>query len=491
MLRYTGHPIVDVGVATILAFAGKNQPEEVTEVDLDAIAAYMAEQYIQNPLRGFLTVAFPNSGFTQPAFFKQPDKQQAYIERVLYAYRADTPHFDDPDIFMGLPVANVSFDVSDKLEPGRTYRQHIPLQTGEGVINFHPYGDAGLPVSGLTLFAIQAYPLGSAKCGGRTLFVHSDNPDIMVEFAAQFLEQNRLAIQTAQLESSKKMPEHPLKFRTLVIKTLTEALERRQESLEDEEPFSITVYHLSNSGQGADLDIYHLPSQLVDYLAEMQTATYRVAWQQIERLAWELFTPKRGQKDAPPDFQPSRNWLYEDLFNLAEDPYRNGRSFIRTYFLREAHRFARKDKTDPRGQYSTRREAHLISWKLTEPFLRRIMYMDNERIEQIRQLGDALADYIKEQNDKRFFRAFYVENRYDYLRNALIKANTAHVRRGHPPFLTLDNYISVFEEGEDLARKDWRLARDLVLIRMVEQLHKNGWLGAHEDAIPEADENES
>ncbi len=491
-LRYTGHPLVDAGIATIVAFAGKNDPQELGEADLDAIANFMAEQYVKNPLRSFLTVAFPNSGFTQPAFFKQPDKQQLYINRVLYAYRQDKPGLDEPDIFMNLPVADISFDVADKLEHGRAFRQHIPLQTGEKVINFHPYGDAGLPVSGLALFAIQAYPLGSAKCGGRTLFVHSDNPEIMVYFAAKFLKQNRLSIQTAQLEGSKKMPEHPLKFRTLVIKTLIEALEMRLDSIEEEEPFSVTVYHLSNSGQGADLDIYHLPSQLVEYLAEMQTAAYRAAWRQIERSAWTLFKPRRGQKEAPPEFQPDRNWLYEDLFNLAEDPYRNGRRFIRTYFLREARRYARKDKTDPRGHYSTRKEAHLVSWKLTEEFLRRIMYMENERIEQIRQLGDALAEYIKEQNDKRFFRAFYVENRYGYLRNSLIKANTAHVKRGHAPFLTLDNYISVFEDGEELASKDWRLARDLVLIRMVEQLYKNGWLGTNEDAIPEIEEeNES
>lgn len=118
--------------------------------------------------------------------------------------------------------------------------------------------------------------------------------------------------------------------------------------------------------------------------------------------------------------------------------------------------------------------------------------MDPERIEHIRQLGDALADYVQRQNDKRFFRAFYVENRYGYLRNSLIKANTAYVRNGHEPFLTLDNYISVFEDGEELASKDWRLARDLVLIRMVEQLYKNGWLGQNEDAIPTGEEeNES
>lgn len=489
-LVYTGHPLVDVGIATIIAFAGKSRPDQIEEADLEKIADFMARQYVQNPLRGFLTVAFPNSGFTQPAFFKQPDKQQAYIERVLYAFRSDSPVLSETGTFMGLPVADVAFDVYDKLEPGRVFRQHIPLQTGEGVINFHPYGDAGLLVSGLSILAIHAYPLGSAKCAGRTLSVHSDNLEIMVHFAHKFLEQNRQAIQTAQLEKSKKMPESHLKYRTLIMQTLIEALDMQQDSQKDKEPFSISVYHLSNSGQGADLAIYHLPSQLIEYLAEMMSASYRQAWQQIERSAWVRFKPKRGQKEAPSDFKPERNWLYEDLFNLADDPYHKGRHFIRTYFLREAMR--RVDVTDPRGTYSTHKEAHLVSWRLTECFLRRILYMDPERIEHIRQLGDALADYVQRQNDKRFFRAFYVENRYGYLRNSLIKANTAYVRNGHEPFLTLDNYISVFEDGEELASKDWRLARDLVLIRMVEQLYKNGWLGQNEDAIPTGEEeNES
>jgi CRISPR-associated protein Cst1 len=486
VLNYTGHPLVDVGLAAIVAFADKEHPEELGEADLDKIAAFMAQQYVKNPLRGFLTVAFPNSGFTQPAFFSQPDKQQTYIDRVLYAYHRDRPQLAEADVFTGLPAADVAFDVSGKLPPGRAYRQHIPLQTGEGTINFHPYGDAGLPVSGLALFAIQAYPLGSAKCAGRTLSIHSDNPEIMVYFARRFLEENRQAIQTAQLENSSKMPEPHLKYRSLIIKILLEALEEQAQRQEDEAPFSITAYHLTNSGQGADLDIYHLPSQLVEFLAEAQSASYRSAWQQIERMAWARFKSKKGQTTAPPDFKPDKNWLYEDLFNLAEEPYRNGRRFIRTYFLREAWRYA--DPTDPRGAYSMRQESHLVSWKLTDLFLRRILYMEAEKIEQVRHLGDALAAYVREQNDKRFFRAFYTENRYGFLRNSLIKANTAHVKRGNPPFLTLDNYLTVFEDGDDLAGNDWRLARDLVLIRMVEQLHHNGWLGIHQDAIPEVEE---
>ncbi len=489
MLKYTGHPIVDIGIATILAFSNKERPEQVLEEDLDAIADYMAENYTVNPLRGYLTVAFPNSGFTQPAYFKQPKKQEIYKDRVLRAYRNNTPTTDEQGVFLGLPAADIPFNApsSNKtdLQPGRAFRQHIPMLTGEKVINFHPYGDAGLPVSGLALIAIQAAPLGSAKCEGRLLVVHSDNPEIMRHFAGKFLEENRRAINLAQAANNKKMPEPHLKYRTLLVDTLLQARGMRLDSLYGEEPFSITAYHLTNFGKNVDVSIYHLPSQVILYLKEMLSAKYSKAWEQIVRRAWVKEKLNHGQKEPSPDFKPNRNWLYEDLFQLMQDIHTYAPRFIRTYFLRVALNYVKGNKTDPRGAYSTQKEVNLVSWKLTEPFLRRIMLMEPERINNIRKLGDALADYIKRENDKRFFYAFYTENRYGYLRNALIKANNAHVKRGNSPFLTLDNYLSVFEVGEDLARTNWRLARDLVLIRMVEQLHANGWLGANEDAIPE------
>ena len=63
-----------------------------------------------------------------------------------------------------------------------------------------------------------------------------------------------------------------------------------------------------------------------------------------------------------------------------------------------------------------------------------------------------------------------------------------HVQRGNPPLVTLDPYIDVFEDGDEMARSDWRLARDLVLIRVIEQLFQQGWLGSHPEAIPEVSE---
>ena len=487
MFRYTGHPFVDVGIATITAFADKRDPSELTDTDLEKVVDFITREYVRQPLKSFLTVAFPNSGFTQPAIWMFLIRRLKYASNVLRSYDTDTPVIDERCVFTGEPVAAVAFDVKGELPLGRTFRQHIPLLTGEDVINFHPYGDAGLPVSGKAMLAIQAFPLGCAKCGGRLLAVHSDNRQLILHFANRFLTENRKAIQLAQMEGSTKMPETQYHYRTLLIDTLLQADFMQREAQEDDERFSLTAYHLSNSGQGVALDIYHLPLQMIAFLRDMQTAIYRNQWGAIVRRAWEV-EPQAGRKKKQAQiFQPRRNWLYEDLLRLPD----NARAFIRTYFLRQALRYARADQGDPRGDYSVKDEVDLVSWDVTACFLMRILNMDKESVEQIRKMGDKLADYVSGQNDRRFFREFFTEQRYEYFRTSLIKANLAHVKRGNPPFLTLDPYIEVFEEGNELARPDWRLARDLVLIRMVEGLYKQGWLGSNPDVIPEPTEEET
>jgi CRISPR-associated protein Cst1 len=371
------------------------------------------------------------------------------------------------------------------LSTQRIARDYFPLLTGRGVINFYPWGDSGLPICGECLLSVQAYPLGS---GGFLLVVHSDNDELTYHFASEFLQDNRRAVQLAQMAGDKKLLRARFSYRTLLVDTLLKADLMQRERREDEQLFSITAYHLSNSGQSPSLDIYHLPLQSVGFLRDMHRVDHHQEWTAIVNRAWEVAPKtKRQRKDAKP-FQPRRNWLYEDLFDLPD----NAPRFLRTYFLRTALRYAQaRGKTDPRVNYSLQNEANLVSWKITECFLRRIMYMDKERIEQIRTMGDRLAEYVSSQNDRRFFREFFVEQRYGYFRTSLIKANLAHVKQGHPPIITFDPYIEVFEEGDGLAHSDWRLARDLVLIRMVERLYEQGWLGSNVDAIPEQVEEES
>lgn len=108
--------------------------------------------------------------------------------------------------------------------------------------------------------------------------------------------------------------------------------------------------------------------------------------------------------------------------------------------------------------------------------------MDETRIEQLRTLGDKLAVYVRQEGGKKFFHFFATVQRSHDFRQRLIVANERHVRNGNQPLFSFDDYIDVFEEGFETPRPDWRLARDLVLIRMIEQLRD--WLNKNPDALP-------
>lgn len=503
MLKFTGHPLVDVGIATIWAFSGKRTLEQVTEKDLDKVADYIEAHYPKDPLRGAYGMAFTtNAWFNQPGFVAQPEKQREYGRRALRGYLPNVPTLEERCVFTGDPAVAIAF--SSKTEPGRTFRQHVPMVTGEDVINFHPYGDAGLPISGMAMLAIQAFPLGCAKCGGKLLAVHSDNPELMFSFAKKFLDTNRKLVDLAEAAGDSKLPEAGASAKTLIVQTLIEIEVAREQEREAQQPYSVTAYHLSNSGQSNPLDarnppleIYYLPLELTDFLAEIVGARYRDEWRKIERRAWQFTKAevakqeegkgKKGKagktiKDQE-DARPRRNYLYEDLFRLPE----NARTFIRRYFLRVPARAGFKE--DPRREYSLKSDADLVSWKLTQLFLERILRMKPSRIERIRELGEQLAQYVHDENDTKFFERFYSEQkRYDLVRNELIRVSNARLKRGQPPLVKFEPYMEIFEDTDERGRSDWRLARDLILIRMIEKLYELRWIQEHADAIPETRE---
>ena len=61
--------------------------------------------------------------------------------------------------------------------------------------------------------------------------------------------------------------------------------------------------------------------------------------------------------------------------------------------------------------------------------------------------------------------------------------------RGKPPVISFDDFITVFEEGE-APKIDWRLAWDLVIIRVIETLYQNKWLQKHQKELLESEELE-
>jgi CRISPR-associated protein Cst1 len=173
-----------------------------------------------------------------------------------------------------------------------------------------------------------------------------------------------------------------------------------------------------------------------------------------------------------------RNVLFEDLFDLPRD----ARRFLRTYILRMPR--VQKSKDDPRAGYRLLDDLDLVSWPLTTLFLKEVMNVDETRIEAIRVMADRLADYIDEQGDQRLFKTLlYGGSRgqdYQELRTRLIRADYDQIASQEPLF-TLDQFVAVFENSD--SQYTWMLARDLLLIRIIERLHERGKIGQFREVI--------
>lgn len=461
--------MVDVGAAAIVAFCGKTAAEDVNGADLEKLAGFLEEQYHRKYLTGYLVCVFPNSAYVNPT--AGADKKRAFLETHLYGFR-EVPAPGAPSCGLcGRPAAL------------RGFRQHVPLLTGEGTLNFFPNGQPGLPLCSGCMISIAALPLGALRCAGRALIVHADDPELTTRIATGNVLNNLQYLQLKNLADDDKFPDAK-QARTRLIDRLREWAgqqnkEDRRAASGRRRPTSLTAYHLTNSGQGPDLDIYHLPSPVLAFLIEAEAPQYCGAWSAIIQAAWRLDEPDKTVETA------RRNYLYEDLFRLPEE----WPQFIRRYFLRRAYKAARKE--DPRSSYSPTQELERISWPLTELFLKEVTGMDRHRVETIRAFGDRLAAYINA--NPSFWNDFNLAKTYRGLSARLIRANREEQKAGRQPLFGFDEFITIFEYGEDQPRSDWWLARDLTLIRVVEQLHQREFFQKHPEAqnVPSAAEREA
>lgn len=487
MLHFTGHPLVDVGVATVTAFSEKERPEDVTEQDLDSMAEFIVNNYVSELMMPYLSSTFTKNAVYIQNVWTPAQRREKSIELLSCRKAAQDPQVAGlPCFISGEPATRIA------------YRQHVPMLTGMNTLNFFPAGLGGLPISGKYLFCLQALPLGCRRCVGKLLAVHSpDDAELTIGFAREFLKDNRRILLMGRVSEEDKYLDAKVP-KTMILRTFLEIEDERQFSKINEITPCVSVYHLTNDGRDPQIDIFHLPSEVVSFLRFARSEAARSSWQKIESRAWQLLdvaAPKKKKKGSEavaeevkplaPEKQPketARNFLYEDLFSLPQ----NAKKFLRTYFLRRAIRHA--GNLDPRSEYRIVQDLDLISWELTSRFLQEIMGMEQSRINAIREFADKLATYVATENDRSFFQRFNRLGRYGELRVLLIKASNSRVKRGLAPIVDFDEFVEIFESVDGPERSDWNLARDLIMIRLIQQLHKQSWFGGKEDLLEPEEE---
>lgn len=459
ILRWTGHPLVDAGVAALTVFADKRDPAQVTDEDIRKYAKFAEDYYLSGDLSKTVDVLFTRNSFLNPSF-KLEQKRQRIREAIL---AFETKPLDDPSpcTFCGRPAARV------------LHRDDVPMLAGRSTVNFYPGGAPGIAVCAGCQAALHGLVIGAPRCSGKALVVHADDPELLVDLTRNWVNQ---AVRYAQLSATAAAPivKNP---RTRVIEAL---LRVHREAGAVGRGLGLVAYHISNSGQGPGIEVFTLPSAVVRFVLRASSQAYRDAWSAIERRAWQRIGKGRTAADLDEEQrQQYRNFLYEDLFRLPEE----GGRFIRLYLLRKPAGLTRRNNEDPRSDYHTGKEIDVLSWNLTDLLLREVIGMDQVRIAAIRTLGDRLAEEIDEDNNRRLLRQAYSARDYGTVRRLLLRANLSRLNRNSVPVIGFDEFLVVFEEGEELARVDWRLAWDLVLIRTIEELHRRGKTQLVQEAV--------
>jgi CRISPR-associated protein Cst1 len=461
-LRWTGHPLVDHGIATLVAFAndkrgGVNGPAYVTLDDLELFARYAEGALKAKTVTSHASVLFTsNVPYLQPSF--KPERRAESARHVLRSHQATL----DPS---GARCAYCGRSAIQAATPtGRAYRDAIPMLTGQGVLNFAPGGDHGQAICGQCTVSLQALLFGAPSCEGRALVVQADDPGLLVKLVGTWFSESRKRIQLTSIDEKAVTWKAP---RTRLIEQLVTL---RREDERADQASGLTIFHLSNSGQGPGIGIHALSARVVQFVREAQGALCRQAWGHLERRAWRDAKYKDADRDPNAEERPYwRNTFYEQLFDLPASAAR----FVRGRLM--AAQTASLDVKQTHG--------HIPLWGLTVLFLREVMGVEKDRIEAIRALADSLADEIIGNNDRRLFRGVFQANRYAGVRRLLLQASSHRLNRDLPALVDFEGFLLIFEEAEELSRPDWRLAWDLVLIRLIDRLHERGWIRAHKDDI--------
>jgi CRISPR-associated protein Cst1 len=491
LLKWTGHPLVDVGMAAVCAMVGREDPTLLTLDDLDRAAEEMREHYFSGSMISYLTCVFMNSEYVQPgAGPKKAESRKKYAERVLYAHR--WPGDGDAK---GLRCA-FSGDEATHL----IHRGQMPLLTGEDVLNFYPAGVGALPIRGPYLTALQALPLGGRRTEGKLLVAHADEGFLTVALARRYLNDNRRLLALAKAEALppvegpdeklereqaswdtvKKRPKYPdaKSAQSLVAWDLMEVWDEKHLSAGGPVRVSVTVYWLSNSGQGPSLEIYPLPSNLLRFLVLASGAETRKGWRGLVARGWQ--DPGKGAKKASPvggGPGRSRNAVLADLLAVYENGFCDldaGRRFVRRHLLSEMQEQIRRGLD--------------CEWSLISLFLKEVFGMEQERVDAIRSFADRLAQHIQRRNDRGLFRSLVYSKRPWEFRNALTKAQRNEFLDNRELLFGLDEYLNVFEAEDNVGKYDWSLTRDLISIRLIEQLQRSGYLS--EDMLKEEESEE-
>lgn len=457
LLKWTGNPFVDSGIASALAFRQKDSPKEIALEDLQVMKILLLGVYTEPAWRkSFHNIFTGNCKLLQNSY-QNDQRRNEEFSKLLDSLLANTVEL----VESGNCIACGQRDFVS-----RKGKVDVPMTGSGSSKGFFPSATNGADFCEVCAFMVQCSPLNYYVCGGaRFLVLQTTSEEIKKVWAKETVSDVNRQIASKTFTGS--FNEGYTNAQNALFH-ITSQIARNAQRLEDKN-ISISLYHFSNYLQNPELMIYEMPSPVFRFVVAMQLAKFRDGWQGIVRRGF-FFRQKgkeislKEEKIGEEEFKKKQNSVYLNLLK--------GKSIIPKFFNQRQ-----------RKVYS--------DFDLLRVYLREVLFMNDQRIETIKKVADEIAVFIQQSSKgKRRLRDLEISVKFRDFCNALRKISKERIELNpDKPLFTVDEFAKeLFPEGS------YRFGdtRYLILFRLYEQLHdwlkQQGEIAENEDAIKEIED---
>ncbi|HPP78394.1 type I-B CRISPR-associated protein Cas8b1/Cst1 [Methanospirillum sp.] len=432
-LRQIEDPFVTAGIVAIEILCGK-QFETCSSEELINATNFLIDLYMTPAWAKDLFSIFPNSKYINPSL-KDKKRTESINFLTNLIKRINTPHENDYNIcqFCGRPSDNASYAKTE-----------IPLAGSSLFTNFFPSFQEGIYVCPRCVLAIQFSPLLCYKAGGKPCLISSGNRTLLFEYGKEIIHTLKLRYSSGEFNDKEnsglydekfKNPENALfnlayKFSSkYVIEGICSGSE------------SIILYHLDNYNQNPKgISIYHLPSNIFSFVSSvMNSPQYKSAWYSLL----------------------SRHYAHQSRQNIDLPVWKTSKNRIHSFLL--------ENKSIIWAFKDDKSMSPIIPWDLIENYCKKVRFMNQQRINDIKICADRIAETIRLKNNKKRLQAIVSSKTLEEFRNQIRLAMVDWQKLGkEDPMIEFDQFTRIMIPGD---YRGWTEVRDLIVVRLYEQLH--------------------
>ncbi len=424
----TGNPFVDTGQEVMAALAGIGRSEDLSTEEVHSLIPDLVQLYMKEGWRKNLYTIFPNSKLTNGSVKRPKEEYQSLLEDWFNLLISG----ESPKVPEGIPCA-----ISGARANVYIGKMFLPMSDYSSS-NFQSGNSEGIPVSASIALALQFYPLALLKIGKMMALPHFS------EAKAQGRWADRMA-DSVNFDETVGIGGVGGVGTSRPVNAFFRLIERLVRDQTDFPTSSVTLYLFNNFNQvdyTSATDIHYMPSRVFGFIQAAISPSAGDSW---HTLVWRGYPANRKIEDEEDGLRRFNNSVYWNLLNDRS---------ISGFFIDR-----RKRCPVVRGN---------SGWKLYSKYLEEVRGMDQNRIENLRELGDRIAPIVRDR--KKRLLALEESKSRGALTDVLYRIATKDsAGRLDTPLITFDQLVTdLFPH--DMEYSDWREVKYLLLFRIYEQL---------------------